>query len=778
MDTGSAHSSGSALLDALDHVNHGVVIYDHDLTVLRINPRAREILRVTPDMFQPGEPFEKLARLNASRGGYGGAGTVDERVARRMAKARRFEPFQEDQRIFYGRYVEVAGRPGSGGTYVITYTDITRRVEAEAAQLKARDELEQRVVQRTQELQASEDRFRDFAETAANWFWERDSELRLSYLSSHAREIDFAVSESLGKTVEESMGASYDPDHPSDDIVAMRARQPYIGVERRSALDPARWIAINGHPIFAADGAFLGYRGTSVDITERKQAEQALQDSEDRFRDFAETAASWFWEMDGELRFSYFSANVRDIGSNGDEALGRSLEEMLGDAYDPADPGEELLALRAHRPYSRVERGSILRPDVWLEVSGRPVFAADGAFLGYRGSTVNITDRKQAEKALRDSEARLRHAQKLQAIGQLTGGVAHDFNNMLAVIIGNAELLEDMYGRDVEPVTGILQAAKNAAEMTRRLLAFSRQQPLNPQPLDLGALADGMRGMLRRTLGETIVVHTIADENLWLAAADSGQVENVILNLAINARDAMPGGGHLSIACRNVTLDDSEALRQDGVAPGDYVRLSVTDTGTGMSADIREKAFEPFFTTKEAGRGSGLGLSMVYGFARQSGGHAAIFSREGQGTTVEIYLPRAARAAAATEERRVSSCRGSERILVIEDNADLRNLIVRTLDSLGYRSSAVADAAAAGAALDEGLVVDLVLSDVVLPGGVSGPEFAVQARARWPGMKFLLMSGYLASEDQRKRILGGNETVLNKPFRRRQLSEALRAVLD
>ena len=377
-----------------------------------------------------------------------------------------------------------------------------------------------------------------------------------------------------------------------------------------------------------------------------------------------------------------------------------------------------------------------------------------------------------------EAEEKLRQAQKMEAIGKLTGGVAHDFNNLLAVIVGNAELLEEQTGSENESLNTILRAAMRGAEVTQRLLAFSRRQPLQPRAVDLGVLVTGMSGLLSRTLGETIDVRTYAEDGLWMAMADPGQVEDALLNLALNARDAMPDGGTLKIVCRNTHLDGTDMVQEPDVAAGDYIVLAVTDDGTGMPAAVQAQAFEPFFTTKDVGKGSGLGLSMVYGFAKQSGGHAAIHSQDGRGTTINLYLPRADTPAArppADAGPDIPQGR-NETILILEDEADVRALAEQMLQRLGYRTITAGTAAQAEQALARGASVDLVLSDVVLPGGTSGPEFARRVRLRTPDLKFIFMSGYSA-ESRPNGLTAAGETLIGKPFRRRQLAEAVHKAL-
>ena len=394
---------------------------------------------------------------------------------------------------------------------------------------------------------------------------------------------------------------------------------------------------------------------------------------------------------------------------------------------------------------------------------------------------IAINERLAQEMEQRERvEEQLRQAQKMEAVGKLTGGIAHDFNNLLAVIHGNAEFLGDEVGSQHPSVCAIFRASARGAELAQRMLAFSRQQPLQPQSIDLADLVAAVADMLERTLGETIEVEIDSVPNLWPATADPGQVENVLLNLAINARDAMPEGGRLMIQCSNARLDEAYAAGRPDAVAGDYVVLAVSDNGVGMPAEVQEHAFEPFFTTKDVGEGSGLGLSMVYGFARQSGGHVIIYSEEGHGSTVKLYLPRDAVAVRKPEPGEATQTpRGSgETILLIEDDADVSEITNKMLRSLGYRVIGAPEAASARALLDDGATVDMVLSDVILPGGMSGPEFAEEAKTLYPDLKVIFMSGYPAKAVECDGLLGPDRVLLNKPFQVQQLATTLRASLE
>jgi nitrogen-specific signal transduction histidine kinase/CheY-like chemotaxis protein len=382
----------------------------------------------------------------------------------------------------------------------------------------------------------------------------------------------------------------------------------------------------------------------------------------------------------------------------------------------------------------------------------------------------------------REAEAQLLQAQKMEAVGQLTGGVAHDFNNLLTVIIGGLDLALSRAPSDMRAtLDGPLRAAERGASLVQRLLAYSRKQALAPAELDLNTLAAGMVDLLRRTLGEDVEIELKLFPQVWAAMADRGQVENAILNLAVNARDAMPHGGKLTIETANVDLDADYSATNEDVMPGAYVMLAVTDTGTGMAADVVERAFEPFFTTKEIGKGSGLGLSMVYGFAKQSGGHVKIYSEVCHGTTVRLYLPRhvAAGSLAATPATAAADHpSGGETIVVVEDDPLVRRLAVTQLRELGYRVLEAADGPEAQSILQGEEHIDLLFTDVVMPGGMTGRQLSDAAKARRPHLKTLFTSGYTQDSIIHQGKLDADVQFLAKPYKKQELALKLRAVLD
>ena len=410
---------------------------------------------------------------------------------------------------------------------------------------------------------------------------------------------------------------------------------------------------------------------------------------------------------------------------------------------------------------------------VHLVVSGRPLRDSSGAISGAALVFHDTT-------ASRETERQLQQAQKLDAIGKLTGGVAHDFNNMLTVISGTTETLVAAL-RDqpdlLKTATLIDQAAERCGELIQHLLAFARRQPLQPRNININETVLDVAKLLRPTLGEQIEIQTLLGRDVAASRIDPSQLANSLLNMAINARDAMPDGGKLILETANVVLDDAYAQANADVAPGRYIMLAVSDSGAGMPAEVRDKVFEPFFTTKDAGKGSGLGLSMVYGFVKQSGGHIKIYSEEGHGTTIRLYLPPAGAPAETAASAASPTSGGSERILVVEDDAMVRNFVIAQLASLGYKTVAAADGRAAMALVRGGEPFDLLFTDVIMPGGMSGRELADEVEKLRPGTKVLYTSGYTDNAIVHHGRLDEGVLLLTKPYRKTQLDQMVRRAL-
>ena len=492
--------------------------------------------------------------------------------------------------------------------------------------------------------------------------------------------------------------------------------------------------------------------------------------------------------MDENLRFCYFSDRMtKVVGIDEKVVLGKRREETGIEQFaEPEEYRQHLEDLAAHKPFRNFVHARP-RPNGdkgWYSISGVPYFDDEGQFRGYRGTGTDITERVKAVESLRKADEQMRQAQKMEAVGQLTGGVAHDFNNLLGVIIGNLEIFLTSFqgeGDRQQLLESALRASLRGAEMTNRLLAFSRRQALKPEACDLNALVNGMTEMLRRMLGETISIGTELTNGLWRTEIDPAQLESALLNLAVNARHAMPDGGQMTIATRNLELGPNDVLQHEDIEPGRYVLLSVNDSGVGIPENILGKVFEPFFTTKDVGEGSGLGLSMVHGFVKQSGGHITISSRSGSGTTLNLYFPvsdAGLAAEAVLGEGDGVDVRTGESILVVEDDSELRKLAVRTISSLGYNVLAVPDGPAAMAILGTETGVDLLFTDVVLPNGMNGVELADQARAVRPGLKVLFTSGYSENALGENASLRPDLELLSKPYRLAELADRLRFILD
>jgi PAS domain S-box-containing protein len=835
------------LLAAIDTIDGNFSLWDRNERLIAFNENFSNENKTVAGVVRPGVAFADYIAARVDGGLLPGAlGRREEWIERRL-RGFRVPGDAIEMELPDGRWHLVnSSRTASGDTLVFGI-DVTASVLAR------------------QEVEKSEARFQDMAMAAADWFWETDAEHRFTYLSDNIERMTGERSaDLLGKRRSDLAPARIADPAWDEHLATLDRHDAFRDFTFRRQFDSGRvaWFNISGLPRFDADGTFLDYRGVGRDVTELVLAREALERSEAKFRDFAKAASDAFWEMDADLRFTSTTLRPAEYWAPKD-ILGKARWDLVG-----ADPQRDTFwrqhkeMLERHQPfrdfvYQFRDRSGVLRQ---LHVSGRPVFAEDGTFVGYRGMANDTTELYHSELALRENqqrlqsivdnsssgialldldfrvrmvnrayarmhgrsasnleghiiyehvadsdpaafeallrevaatgntvvqeahgqrdgggtfdrivtafpirsdsgaitglgtivtdvsslkeaEERLRQAQKMEAVGQLTGGVAHDFNNLLAVISGNAELLGEQVGMANALVTAILHAAERGAELTGRLLAFSRQQPLRRRPFDLAELVTGLNGLLRRTLGPTIVIETPMAPDLWPVLADAGQVENALLNLVLNARDAMPSGGRVTIEATNVTLDKADAEVAEDIEPGNYIALSVSDEGTGMTLDVLARAYEPFFTTKDVGRGSGLGLSMVYGFARQSGGHVTIHSEPGHGTIVRLYLPRAPlpaeRTPAALPDGEVPLGAGKV-ILVIEDQPEVRDLTARMLATLGYRTETAIDATAARAILQSGTPVDLVLSDVVLPGGMSGPEFAHEVCSARPEMKILL----------------------------------------
>lgn len=575
-------------------------------------------------------------------------------------------------------------------------------------------------------------------------------------------------------------------------------------------------------PRRTATGEVDGIYVVMIDIEDRKKSEVELQRSNGRFRAAVNAVHGVIWTN---------AADGRMLGEQPAWAAltGQPFEAYQGygwaDAVHPDDRAGSVeswkAAVAGKTTYiyeHRVRRGDgVYRT---FAIRGVPILDAVGEIEEWVGVHTDITEQREAEASLQEhatslerqvrhrvraeeqlrqlneslearveaeiaerhqAERALQQAQKMEAIGQLTGGVAHDFNNLLQVVAGNLQLLaKDVSGdeRAERRLANALAGVNRGAKLASQLLAFGRRQALEPRVINIGRFISGMDDLLRRSLGEAVEVEVITSGGLWNTYADPTQVENALLNLAINARDAMSGSGKLTIEMGNAALDQEYARNHQEVLPGQYVMLAVTDTGTGMSPAILDKVFEPFFSTKPEGKGTGLGLSMVYGFVKQSGGHVKIYSEVDQGTTVRIYLPRSV----ADEDREVSVHNGpvvggTETVLVVEDDEEVRSIVVETLSDLGYSVLTAKDAQAGLNVIESGVPIDVIFTDVVMPGPLKSSEMARRAKERLPGVAVLFTSGYTENSIVHGGRLDAGVELLSKPYTREALARRLRHVI-
>jgi PAS domain S-box-containing protein len=533
-------------------------------------------------------------------------------------------------------------------------------------------------------------------------------------------------------------------------------------------------VSLGVSPIRSAAGKIVGASKIAHDISETRRTQQALnQEIEERRRIF-ETSQDLILVTDTKGTFVQVSPSSRTIlGYEPSEMIGHSAVEFIH-ADDLENTREEMRSARHGRHMRNFEtryvhkNGQAVRL-TWMGVWSEPV--RRHFFVGR-----DLTEKLAAE-------AQFRQAQKMEAVGQLTGGVAHDFNNILTVITGTIGILADAVA-DRPQLAAIArmidEAAERGASLTRHLLAFARKQPLQPREVDVNALVLEAAKLLQPTVGQQIEIAPRLAADAWTASVDPSQLTTAILNLALNARDAMAGGGKITLETNNVYLDEAYAGMNDEVTAGDYVMIAVSDTGSGIPAALLEKVFDPFFTTKEIGRGTGLGLSMVFGFVKQSGGHIKIYSEEGHGTTIRIYLPRATGVDEAPDELPASSTidGGHEIVLVVEDDALVRKYVIAQIESLGYATLEASNATEALNVIDSAATIDLLFTDVIMPGPMNGRQLADEALQRRPSLKTLYTSGFTENAIVHHGRLDSGVLLLAKPYRKSDLARMMRMALD
>lgn len=531
-------------------------------------------------------------------------------------------------------------------------------------------------------------------------------------------------------------------------------------------------------------GQLIGFGNVIADVSDKKAAHDAVLKSERSFRLLVQGVTDYaIFMLSPDGHITSWNAGARRI-------KGYTEAEIIGSHFSRFYSPEDVAAGVPIRGLETARRDGRFEAEGWrVRRDGSRFFAhviidaiyEDGKLAGFAKVTRDITEHRRAREQLEQTQQALFQAQKMEALGQLTGGVAHDFNNVLQVMRGNLELLQSRHGRDAwsaERLGNAIDAVDRGAKLASQLLAFGRQQPLAPVVINPARQLRTLDDLMRRALGESIEVESVVAGGLWNTAVDPHQFENVILNLAINARDAMPDGGRLTLELSNATLDDEYVASLPDVAAGQYVMLAVTDTGIGMRPDVMERAFDPFFSTKPEGQGSGLGLSMAYGFVKQSGGHIRLYSEVGEGTTVRVYLPRSTATPFDTERSKAGELRhGNETILVAEDDQKVRETVAELLSGLGYAVLKANNAEQALAVVKSGVHIDLLFTDVVMPGLLRSPEMARRAVQILPGLKVLYTSGYTQNAIVHGGRLDPGVKLLSKPYSRQQLALKIRQVL-
>ncbi|WP_244481173.1 PAS domain S-box protein [Rhizobium sp. Leaf371] len=641
-----------------------------------------------------------------------------------------------------------------------------------------------------QQLRESDARFQALTQALPNHVWTAGPQGQLDWFNDRV----YAFS---GLTFDDLVGNGWTQMVHPDDLPeaaakwlsAVRAGETYESEFRlKAATGWYRWFIARAVPMRDDDGKVVRWIGTNTDIEDQREAQARLETANRTLEDrVTERTADRdrMWRLSTDIMLvADFEATITAVNPawrtvfrwDEGELVGRSFMDLIHPddlAATLAEVGKlsEGVTTFSFENRYRTKDGTY-RTISWTAVP-------DDTFIHALGR--DVTQEREASAALRRTELALQQAQKMEAIGNLTGGVAHDFNNLLQVVAGNLQLLaRDIAGNDKaqKRVTNALAGVERGAKLAAQLLAFGRRQALDPKVVNAGRLVRNMDEMLRRTIGEGIEVETVVSGGLWNTLIDPMQTENALLNLAINARDAMDGFGKLTIEVGNAMLDDAYAREHDDVVAGEYVMLSVTDTGAGITSDIIDKVFDPFFSTKPEGKGTGLGLSMVYGFVKQTGGHVRIYSEVGLGTTIRMYLPRSREDEERTSIRRDGPVEGgSETILVAEDDEGVRATVVETLQGFGYRVLKAPDASAALSIIESGVPIDLLFTDVVMPGPLKSADLAQKAKERLPDIAVLFTSGYTENSIVHGGRLDAGVQLLSKPYAREALARKIRQVL-
>jgi len=636
----------------------------------------------------------------------------------------------------------------------------------------------------------NEKRYRHLVESSNDWIWEMDKDAIYTYAGPQCREF-------LGYEPEEIIGKKPFDLMPPEEAKRVSAifrilagrKDPFRGLEKTNINKNGALVFLetNGAPILDDKGVFLGYRGLDRNITERKRAEQAIRESEARYRTLIHTSPDAMVVVDLNGCITYVSPSSRQFFHIGDEPLSAMIGQKATDWIHP-DYHARAVAAMKHMMESEVVRNEefvLFKKDgstFFAEISASCIRDDQGQTSGFLWLARDISERKHAEEERTQLQAQLLQAQKMESIGRLAGGVAHDFNNMLSVILGYTELIQNQLSPDDPMVGDIMQierAGRRARDITQQLLAFSRKQIIEPTSLDLNELIAATQKGLARLIGEDIDLRFCPNPDLYKIRFDPSQLDQILINLAVNARDAMPQGGKLTIETVNINIDESFSREHLGFIPGDYVLLTVSDSGMGMDKVTLSHAFEPFFTTKAIGKGTGLGLATVYGIVNQGGGFIEAFSEPGKGSVFKIYFPRMIdEETPALESKGFQPEPGTGTVMVVEDDGMVRDMTVAMLESVGYK---VLPAETPKDAIEfcqkSGTTIDLLITDVVMPE-LSGAELRDRILKMRPGIKVLFISGYASDIIAHHGVLDEGVNFIRKPFSMNDLALAVRNVIQ
>lgn len=750
-----ADESERQRLDVLESISDAFFAVDSSWSVTYMNQQASVLLE---------RSREELLQKNLWAEFPHAVGSEFQRQYELAVSSQQTQQFQE----FYpplGKWFDVSAYPMPGGLAVY-FRDVTEERERQ---------------QRLRLIDAALSRQNDIVIITEADVLDAPYGPRIVYVNeAFERLTGYTKSEAIGQTPRMLQGPETDRSQRDRIRHALRNKEPVrCEVLNYSKSGLPYWLELDITPLFDEQGRCTHFVAVERDVTQRKLRDDELRLSQERFQFISRATNDVIWDWDLVADKIWWNDSVADVFGYPARELGQGPEWWVNRIH-PNDRQDVVASIHAvidgNGDYWSREYRFIRSDGESATVIDRGFVIRDDGGIAIRmvGSMLDITEHMEMEQRLRES-------QKLEAVGHLTGGVAHDSNNLLTVILGNAEMLAEMVTdprlRPMAEMT--VSAAQRGAELTSRLLAFARRQPLDPKPTDVNQLVKSMQGLLRRTLPESIDVAFVPDPDLGLIEIDAGELDSALLNLVVNARDAMQEGGKLVIETANTLLDSDYAVRHPDVAPGEYVMLCVSDTGTGMDAETARHAVEPFFTTKPDGKGSGLGLSMVFGFTKQSGGHIKIYSEVGEGTSIKLYFPRLRTDHPAGYQPTVELLPqgGTEHILVVEDNDLVLEHLKNQLLLLGYRVTTAMSGPEALVALQANDDIDLLLTDIVMPGGMNGRELAERAVTFRPALRVLFTSGYTENAIVHHGRLDPGVALLSKPYTRLELATKVREVL-